>query len=142
MSEWLDLKDKVYVVTGGSSGIGYSIIEGLLEVGTKVANFDIAPSDIDNDNYLFVEVDVTSREAVETGVDKVVEKFGTIDGLVNNAGIMDGFEPVAIRIYLQDLTGLVVFCSRRHLDIDDLLVHGELSIHQGGADKPGGIAEE
>lgn len=87
MSEWLDLKDKVYVVTGGSSGIGYSIIEGLLEVGTKVANFDIAPSDIDNDNYLFVEVDVTSREAVETGVDKVVEKFGTIDGLVNNAGI-------------------------------------------------------
>lgn len=87
MQDWLGLKDKIYVVTGGSSGIGYSIIEGLLEVGAKVANFDISPSDLEDENYLFVEVDVTSREAVESGVEKVVEEFGTIDGVVNNAGI-------------------------------------------------------
>lgn len=87
MNDWLELKDKVYVVTGGSSGIGYSIVEGLLAVGAKVANFDIVEGNLEHENYLFVEVDVTLREAVEAGVDKVVEVYGTIDGLVNNAGI-------------------------------------------------------
>lgn len=87
MSNWLGLEDKVYVVTGASSGIGQSVVEGLLDVGAKVANFDIAPNDFEHKNYLYVEVDVTSRKAVEDGVAKVVEVYGTIDGLVNNAGI-------------------------------------------------------
>lgn len=84
---WLGLEGKTYVITGGSSGIGYSIVEGLLEVGANVANFDISSSDIEHENFIDVEVDVTSREAVEDGIKKVVDHFGTIDGLVNNAGI-------------------------------------------------------
>ena len=87
MSKWLGIEGRTYIVTGGSSGIGYSIIEGLLEVGAKVANFDISPIDVEHDNYHYVEVDVTSREAVENGVQEVVDHFGTVDGLVNNAGI-------------------------------------------------------
>lgn len=87
MSDWIELKDRVFIVTGGSSGIGQSIVQGLLEVGAKVANFDLKDGNEASDNYLFVQVDVSSREHVEIGVAQVVEHFGTIDGLVNNAGI-------------------------------------------------------
>ena len=38
-------------------------------------------------NLLFVKVDVTSRSEVEAGVAKIVERFGNIDAVVNNAGI-------------------------------------------------------
>ncbi len=87
MSNWLNIQDKVYVVTGGSSGIGLAIVKGLLEQGAKVANFDINDSDVQNDNLLFVKTDVTSHQAVKDAVAAVVARFGTIDGLVNNAGI-------------------------------------------------------
>lgn len=87
MTNWLDIQDKVYVVTGGSSGIGASIVQRLLEVGAKVANFDLVDQENQNERYLFVKVDVTSSQEIEQGIQVVLDKFGTIDGLVNNAGI-------------------------------------------------------
>lgn len=75
------------IVTGGSSGIGRSIVESLLAQEVYVANFDISASETQHEHLLFVKVDVTSRAEVEAGVAQVVEKFGTVDGLVNNAGI-------------------------------------------------------
>ncbi len=87
MSDWLNIHDKVYVVTGGSSGIGLAIVEGLLEQGAKVANLDIRDSDLTHERLLFIETNVASHQAVKEAVARVVEHFGTIDGLVNNAGI-------------------------------------------------------
>lgn len=87
MSDWLNIQDKVYVVTGGSSGIGAAIVKGLLEAGAKVANFDIHDSDFKNDNLFFVQTDVSNHAIVKQSVAQVVAHFGTIDGLVNNAGI-------------------------------------------------------
>lgn len=87
MSDWLNIAGKTVIVTGGSSGIGKAIVEELLEQGANVASFDVSPSPITNEDLLSLEVDVTSREQIETAVDKVVETFGTVDGLVNNAGI-------------------------------------------------------
>ncbi|MBF0787442.1 MULTISPECIES: SDR family oxidoreductase [unclassified Streptococcus] len=87
MSDWLAIHDKVYVVTGGSSGIGLAIVKGLLKQGAKVANFDIRDSEVSHENLFFVETNVTSHQAVKEAVAKVVEHFGTVDGLVNNAGI-------------------------------------------------------
>ncbi|MFZ2571222.1 MAG: SDR family NAD(P)-dependent oxidoreductase, partial [Streptococcus suis] len=55
MSDWLNIHDKVYVVTGGSSGIGLAIVEGLLEQGAKVANLDIRDSDLTHERLLFIE---------------------------------------------------------------------------------------
>ena len=69
------------------SGIGKAIVEELLELGVNVANFDLSDNDLRHPNLLFVKVDVTSRSEVEEGVAKIVERFGNIDAVVNNAGI-------------------------------------------------------
>uniref|UniRef100_UPI003F68FDDE SDR family oxidoreductase n=1 Tax=Streptococcus pluranimalium TaxID=82348 RepID=UPI003F68FDDE len=87
MTDWLNIAGKTVVVTGASSGIGAAIVEELLELDVNVVNFDIAEGDLKHDNLLFVKVDVTSREQVESGVQAVVERFGSVDAVVNNAGI-------------------------------------------------------
>lgn len=87
MTDWLGIAGKTVIVTGGSSGIGQSIVEALLAQGVQVANFDIKNNELTHENLLFVSVDVSNRQAVEEGVAKVVKRFGTVDGLVNNAGI-------------------------------------------------------
>lgn len=87
MTDWLNIAGQTVVVTGASSGIGKAIVDELLELGVKVANFDIVDSGASHENLFFQAVDVTSREQVEEAVSATVERFGTIDALVNNAGI-------------------------------------------------------
>ncbi|MGE9902658.1 SDR family oxidoreductase [Streptococcus alactolyticus] len=87
MADWLGIEGKTVVVTGASSGIGKAIVDELLDLGVNVANFDIADNGETHDNLLFQKVDVTSREQVEAAVAATVERFGTIDAVVNNAGI-------------------------------------------------------
>lgn len=87
MSDWLGIKEKVVIVTGGTSGIGASVVSALLDEGVKVANFDLNEGSVTHENLHFVKVDVSNRKNVEEAVAEVVSKFGTVDGLVNNAGI-------------------------------------------------------
>ncbi|MCU9533385.1 SDR family oxidoreductase [Streptococcus sp. CSL10205-OR2] len=87
MDDWLNIRGKTVIVTGASSGIGLSIVTELLSLGVNVANFDISPSDMEHDNLFYQKVDVTSKEQVEGAVEATLKHFGTIDGVVNNAGI-------------------------------------------------------
>lgn len=84
---WLDLKDKVAIVTGGSSGIGESVVKELCELGVKVINADLAEGGFVHANLLFLETNVANRQSVAGTVHHVKEKFGKLDCLVNNAGI-------------------------------------------------------
>lgn len=89
---WLNLEGKVIVVTGGASGIGYAVVEELLADGAKVAVCDIAENAPEfkgatKANLLYVKTDVTSCEGVKATFAKIVEVFGTVDVMVNNAGI-------------------------------------------------------
>ena len=94
----LNLQDKVIVVTGGSSGIGYGIITALAEegaipfiVGRNQANVLKAVKDIEEKggkaSCAFAEL--TDPDQCVAAIEKVVAEFGRIDGLVNNAGVND-----------------------------------------------------
>ncbi len=91
MNSWLELEGKSIIVTGGASGIGYATVQELLNDGAYVTVCDIAPNapefEVGNGKLLYVQTDVTSKASVDAMVAKVVETFGKVDVLVNNAGI-------------------------------------------------------
>ena len=88
------MNNKVAIVTGGTSGIGKQIVLELLNKGVKVVtcyskNDDSAlelRKEINNDNLLIIRCDVSSEKDVISMINKVKERFGNIDYLVNNAG--------------------------------------------------------
>lgn len=84
---WLGIKDKVFIVTGGSSGIGKAIVNELLSDGAKVVNADLNDDGRKDDNYLYVKTDVTKNADAKNVVKQAIDHFGQLDGLVNNAGI-------------------------------------------------------
>ncbi|HOE56541.1 MAG TPA: SDR family oxidoreductase [Bacillota bacterium] len=92
----LSMKDKVAVVTGGASGIGYATAELLAEYGADVAIVDLneaagnkAAGKIADagGKAVFYKCDVTSSQDCERVVSQVKKKFGRIDILFNNAGV-------------------------------------------------------
>ncbi|MBN7274169.1 SDR family NAD(P)-dependent oxidoreductase [Ligilactobacillus pobuzihii] len=85
--DWLKLTDKVFIVTGGSSGIGAAIVHELLSDGAYVYNADLQAGKETNEKYVYVKTDVTSSKDVDNVVSKVIADHGNVDGLVNNAGI-------------------------------------------------------
>ncbi|WP_029144629.1 SDR family NAD(P)-dependent oxidoreductase [Microbacterium luticocti] len=81
-----ELNGLVAVVTGGASGLGAAIAARLRADGARVAVFDLNP-DAATETDLAVAVDVTDDASVRAGVARVVDEFGGIDIVVNNAGI-------------------------------------------------------
>lgn len=88
------LKDKVTLITGGAAGIGRATAERFAEEGAKVVICDVneeqgqeAVKTLGPDAS-FYKVDISDRQAVQGWVDAVYEKYGRIDVLVNNAGIL------------------------------------------------------
>ena len=90
----LDLTGKVAVVTGAGGGIGLAVVEILSAYGAKVAMLDVSDKsearaqelrDAGREVY-FYKTDVTNEENVKNTIAAVVERFGRIDILHNNAG--------------------------------------------------------
>ena len=93
----MKLKDKVALITGGGTGLGKAISLAMAAEGAHVAvgysrSKDDAFATVDEIKLLGVEAiavkaDVTSSKAVEAMVKKVMQEFGRIDVLVNNAAV-------------------------------------------------------
>jgi NAD(P)-dependent dehydrogenase (short-subunit alcohol dehydrogenase family) len=94
--------DRTIIVTGASGGIGREIALALLEEGANVAlaarsdGIEETASRADApDRALPVRTDVTDEDSVRTLVDRTVDAFGGLDGVVNNAGIAGPTAPVS-----------------------------------------------
>ncbi|MGN6533881.1 MAG: SDR family oxidoreductase [Ginsengibacter sp.] len=96
----LHLQNKIIIVTGGASGIGESISKKLAEERAIPCILDHSEKKMENVvneirheygiNAFSVSTELTDPVACQNSVDKILLKFGTIDGLVNNAGLNDG----------------------------------------------------
>ncbi|QES89975.1 SDR family NAD(P)-dependent oxidoreductase [Rhizosphaericola mali] len=79
----------VWYITGASKGIGRSLVHQLLSQGKKVAATSrnlAAFSDIENENFLPIEVDLTNDTSIAISLEKTQKHFGRIDVIINNAG--------------------------------------------------------
>lgn len=85
---WLGIENKVVIVTGGASGIGRHVVSTLKDAGATPVIVDVSVNTGDElDGVYCVKCDVTSQESVNAMAQAVVDKYGKIDALVNNAGV-------------------------------------------------------
>ncbi|KAK4145047.1 uncharacterized protein C8A04DRAFT_11003 [Dichotomopilus funicola] len=95
---------KTVIVTGAAGGLGKAIAAAFLFAGANVVICDVNQERLTSvesewsqshaGKFLTQQTDVTDDAAVQKLVDDTVAKFGRLDVLVNNAGIMDDFSPV------------------------------------------------
>lgn len=116
------LKNKVAVVTGGTRGIGNSIVRAFLENGAQVILFGSREQTVskaveeikDSDPDAKVEgawPELTNFESVKEEIEKIIKKYGHIDILVNNAGVTDS-------------TSLYEYDAKKFSNIIDINVKG------------------
>ena len=94
----IDLSDQVALVTGASSGLGYRFAKVLAKCGAKVAisarrkeKLEALAKEIESDGgeCLVVPLDMMNRKSINSAVETISSDLGTINTLINNAGIPD-----------------------------------------------------
>jgi D-xylose 1-dehydrogenase len=96
MASYPSLRDRVVVVTGGASGIGESIVEAFAMQHSRVAFLDIQDAAADRliqqieasgfTPPVYFHCDLSDVAAIKASVEETLERFNTVDVLVNNAG--------------------------------------------------------
>jgi short-subunit dehydrogenase len=86
--------DKIVVITGGSDGIGKALVAQFLALGAKVATcgrnenkLSLLAAEFPSSNLYTAQVDVSKQDESEAFIKQVVDNWGRIDVLINNAGI-------------------------------------------------------
>lgn len=95
----MNANNKVIVVTGGGNGVGRELVLKLLRKGAYVAAVDISAEGLaetqklskNHDKLSIHQVNITDREAVNALAEEVVASRGRVNGLINNAGIIQPF---------------------------------------------------
>jgi len=99
----MNISGKVFVVTGAASGIGKEITLELLAKGAKVAAVDLKKESLaelskelgeNSKNISTHALSVADKKAVEALPSEVITKLGQVDGVINNAGIIQPFEKI------------------------------------------------
>ena len=99
----MQVKNKTIIVTGAGSGMGRELALQLLKKEAKVIGIDINSNSLAetqkligvcNDQFKGFTVDISNKEMVEIFAKELIQEFGMIDGLINNAGIIQPFIPI------------------------------------------------
>ena len=92
------LKNKKAIVTGGSRGIGEGIVKRLYNEGVEIIIADIREElaqnlikDLDHNQISFFQADLSQEDEIKKLMDYTKTKWGSLDFLINNAGIEDGY---------------------------------------------------
>jgi len=89
----MQIKDNTFLVTGGASGLGEATVRSLVEAGGNAAIFDVADEKGDallqelGANTIYCHTDVTDETSVQNGIQKTLDTFGAVNGVINCAGI-------------------------------------------------------
>ena len=92
----MQIENKVFIVTGGASGLGAATAEMLVKAGAKVMLVDMnaeavaAQARALGEQASSVVADISQSEAAQAAVDATVTQFGGVNGLINCAGIVRG----------------------------------------------------
>jgi L-fucose dehydrogenase len=126
----LHLEGKVFIVTGGGSGIGGAISRCLAEEGAIPVIISRTPLDDEfaatldtlQPQTLFIHAELCDEASCRAAVSHTLDRFGRIDGLVNNAGVNDGVSLEAGReAFIQSLEkNLIHYYVMAHLCLDAL----------------------
>ena len=91
------LKNKKAIVTGGSRGIGEGIVKRLYNEGVEIIIADIREElaenlikELDDNQISFFQTDLSKEEEIKKLMSFTENKWGSLDFLINNAGIEDG----------------------------------------------------
>ncbi|MDZ7786293.1 MAG: SDR family oxidoreductase [Candidatus Saccharibacteria bacterium] len=94
----MKVKNKVFVVTGAGGGIGGALVDALLARGAEIAAVDVKEENLQKhqgDKRVSIHaVDITDKKAVAALPKSVIAAHGRVDGVVNNAGIIQPFVKV------------------------------------------------
>ena len=95
ITKTFDLSGKVTVITGGAGVLCYAMAKAIGDCGSKLAILDIDEDNMNalsaelkgmNVDHLTVKTDVMDHDSVQKAADKVINKFGRVDILINGAG--------------------------------------------------------
>jgi NAD(P)-dependent dehydrogenase (short-subunit alcohol dehydrogenase family) len=151
----LELSSRTAFVTGGASGIGLGMVKAFLDVGMKVVVADIRDDHLEHaatelgtrDNLIFLQLDVTDRDAYKAAAHAAIQRFGSIHVLCNNAGvgIMGDAKDLSYADWDWSLSvNLGGVFNGVHTFLPHLLAHGEgahiVNTASVGAVLPAGIA--
>ncbi len=93
----MNLQDKTILITGAGRGLGRGIAQAVAEAGARVVLTDLESSSVEQtaalidsagERSLALVADVTDEAAIKNAFERATERFGRLDGLVNNAGIL------------------------------------------------------
>lgn len=99
----MKVADKTILVTGGGNGLGRELVLNLLRKGSKVVAVDIDKTaligtkqlaGIDAKLLMLAKADITNEKMIEDITGTIIDRFGSIDGVINNAGIIQPFRKV------------------------------------------------
>ena len=147
VSDWIDLSGKTAHVTGAGRGIGAGIARALAAAGASVVASDIdaaaAARVADEIGGVSMALDVSDREAVDAALAETVERLGSLDIMVNNAGVYDGYggsvcditDEMWRGLWSVNVDGLFYCCraaARLMIEAGRGRAHHQYRLHPGG----------